>query len=54
MVIGAITTNLKKNNKDAAKNMTIRETINDMATAKDDAMNVTRSSLHGALHEWAK
>ena len=54
MVIGAITTNMKKQNKAAEKNMTVRETINDIATAKDDAMNVTRSSLHGALHEYKK
>ena len=54
MVIGAITTNIKKQNKAAEKNNTVRETINDIATAKDDAMNVTRSSLHGALHEWKK
>ena len=54
MVIGAITTNMKKQNKAAEKNNTVRETINDIATAKDDAMNVTRSSLHGALHEWKK
>ena len=53
-VITAITSNLKKQNKDADHNNTVRAKINTEATATDDAMNVTKSALHGALHEWGK
>ena len=48
-VIGALTRNLKKQNKDADYNNTVRAKINAEATATDDAMNMTTSALNGAM-----
>jgi len=50
-VIGAITRNLKRSNKDADKNNTVRAKINAEATATDDALNLTTSALNGAMKQ---
>ena len=53
-IINSLTSNLKKQNKAADKNNTVRAKINAEATATDDALNVTHSALSGALKTMGK